>query len=125
MGDVMPGISDPTNYSLPQMPLHPHFFRRVRNAAMPGFFKSVSNPYKCNVDNLSILGHSGQPVEDLLRCTRIRVPLEALKTTLEASHLAPTAPDTLATKPCFNLDPFIMNPVPHVLFSGGHDQEAH
>lgn len=39
---------------------------------------------------------------------------------LKARHLAPTAPDTLPTQPFEESDPFVMDAVPHLLFSGGH-----
>mmetsp|Transcript_44290 Transcript_44290/g.96246 ORF Transcript_44290/g.96246 Transcript_44290/m.96246 type:complete len:552 (-) Transcript_44290:170-1825(-) len=120
--DVMPGRTDPANYTLPQEPLHPFLFRRSRSC---NGFRSVKNPYDAMVDSLHILGHSGQPVEDIMRCSLIERPLEALSLSFEALHLAPTAPDTLATQPFKDADPFIIDTVPHVLFSGGHDREAH
>jgi len=120
--DVIPGSSDPTNFNLPQAPLHPYLFRSVRSCRD---FRSVSNPHECSIDSLRLLGHAGQPVEDLLRCTSIRTPLEALTTTLEALHLAPTAPDTLSTQPFKDVDPFVINTTPHVIFSGGHPRAAH
>jgi len=120
--DVIPGSSDPTNLNLPQAPLHPYLFRSVRSCRD---FRSVSNPHECSIDGLRLLGHAGQPVEDLLRCTSIRTPLEALTTTLEALHLAPTAPDTLSTQPFKGVDPFVINTTPNVIFSGGHPRAAH
>ncbi|CAK9114621.1 DNA polymerase delta subunit 2 (Pol31 polymerase delta subunit) [Durusdinium trenchii] len=60
---------------------------------------------------------------DLLRCAKLE-PLEALEKCLEARHLAPTAPDTLPTQPFEETDPFVIDAVPHVLFSGGHDKFA-
>lgn len=119
---VMPGRGDPTNSSLPQLPLHSRLFRHAR--AHKGF-QCVGNPYSCSIDGASVLGHSGQPVEDLLRCTRLRSPVDALATCLEALHLAPTAPDTLATHPFADEDPLVLGSVPHILFSGGHDQCEH
>eukprot|EP00443_Scrippsiella_acuminata_P021704 CAMPEP_0115348390 /NCGR_PEP_ID=MMETSP0270-20121206/95382_1 /TAXON_ID=71861 /ORGANISM="Scrippsiella trochoidea, Strain CCMP3099" /LENGTH=712 /DNA_ID=CAMNT_0002770363 /DNA_START=88 /DNA_END=2228 /DNA_ORIENTATION=- len=119
---VMPGKADPTNFSLPQAPLHPHLFRRARACPLKGSMRCVSNPYSEVVDSfgVSLLGHSGQPVQDILRCTRGTTPLGALRMCLEALHLAPTAPDTLAAPPFEGEDPFVIKDVPHVLFSGGH-----
>lgn len=122
--DVMPGRDDPSNGALPQMPLHPLLFRKVRELPR-GRFRSVSNPFECEVDGLRVLGHSGQPVEDMLRCTQLRTPLEALSTTFEAAHLAPTAPDTLSTQPFTGTDPFVIDAAPHVLLSGGHRHAEH
>lgn len=122
---LMPGQADPTNYSLPQMPLHPDLFRKARNCG--GSFRCVTNPYCGQVENttFNILGHSGQPVFDILRCTRGTTPIGALRLCLEAMHLAPTAPDTLATPPFQDEDPFLIDEVPHVLFSGGHERAEH
>jgi DNA polymerase delta subunit 2 len=117
--DVLPGHKDPSNLSLPQMPLHPFFFRSAQKSSQ---FKSVSNPYQCSVDGLQVLGHSGQPVRDLMRCTSITKPLEALTTCLDGSLLAPTAPDTLITQSFDKADPFVIDTMPQVLFSGGHSQ---
>mmetsp|Transcript_44631 Transcript_44631/g.142246 ORF Transcript_44631/g.142246 Transcript_44631/m.142246 type:complete len:307 (-) Transcript_44631:340-1260(-) len=120
--EVMPGRGDPTSLSLPQLPLHPHLFKQVRECRN---FRSVTNPYECQLDGVNVLGHSGQPVEDLLRCTQLGSPLEALATCLGVSHLAPTAPDTLETQPFTVGDPFVMGEVPHVLFSGCHERAEH
>jgi DNA polymerase delta subunit 2 len=117
--EVLPGRKDPTNLSMPQMPLHPYLFRTAKKSTN---FKSVSNPYQCNVGELRLMGHSGQPTQDLLRCTSMKSPLEALATSLDACLLAPTAPDTLGTQPFSEDDPFIIEKVPQILFSGGHDQ---
>lgn len=120
--DLLPGHHDPTNLSLPQMPLHPYFFKEARKYQD---FRSVTNPYECSLGGLRVLGHAGQPVEDLLRCSRLRSPLEALTLSMKASNLAPTAPDTLPAPPCTEADPFVIETMPHVLFSGGHESAAH
>jgi len=117
--DVLPGHKDPSNLSLPQMPLHPYFFRSARKCSQ---FKSVSNPYQCSVGDLEILGHAGQPIRDLMRCTSIATPMQALTTCLDARLLGPTAPDTLVTQPFEKGDPFIIDKTPQVFFSGGHSE---
>eukprot|EP00930_Biecheleria_cincta_P099390 TRINITY_DN91015_c0_g1_i1.p1 TRINITY_DN91015_c0_g1~~TRINITY_DN91015_c0_g1_i1.p1 ORF type:complete len:673 (+),score=125.28 TRINITY_DN91015_c0_g1_i1:131-2149(+) len=123
--DVMPGRSDPSNLSLPQMPLCKHLFPRLGACDAITF---VSNPVEFSVDGMQFLGHSGQPVEDILRCLHLprskEVALEALGTCLEGLHLAPTAPDTLETRPFCTMDPFVIDKVPHVLFSGSHSEAA-
>lgn len=120
--EVMPGREDPTNPSLPQMPLHPQLFRRVR--ASRGALRFVTNPFGRDLEGTSLLGHAGQPVHDLARCTDIATPLDSLALCLQARHLAPTAPDTLAAQPFDDVDPFVIATRPHVLFSGGHSHEA-
>lgn len=117
--EVLPGHKDPSNLSLPQMPLHPFFFK---TAAKCEKFKAVSNPHRCTLGDLEMQGHSGQPIRDLMRCTSISSPMEALKTCLDASLIAPTAPDTLATQSFKEADPFIMEKNPKVFFSGGHSK---
>eukprot|EP00971_Amphidinium_carterae_P293125 5819719-Amphidinium_carterae.1 len=123
----MPGRSEPTNLSMPQMPLLQHFFQRSKGLEN---FKSHCNPYEQNVllDNgnlVHILGHSGQPVDDILRCTRGMSPLQVLLMCLEARHLAPSAPDTLVSQPFEDMDRFVLDKVPDIFFSGGHDQEEY
>jgi len=120
--DLMPGRGEPTSVSLPQLPLHPHLFQHVRDCKD---FRSFGNPYDSQVQGVSVLGHSGQPVEDILRCTGLQSPVHALATCLEASHLAPTTPDTVPTQPFVGMDPFVMEDRPHVLFSGCHDRPEH
>mmetsp|Transcript_1377 Transcript_1377/g.3855 ORF Transcript_1377/g.3855 Transcript_1377/m.3855 type:complete len:394 (-) Transcript_1377:157-1338(-) len=122
--EVMPGYGDPSNLSLPQMPLHPHLFRQSRQLGSAAF-RSVSNPLECELDGVRFLGHSGQPVMDLLRGTRLGAPMSALQLSLEALHLAPTAPDSIPSQPFVDGDPFVIDKIPHVLFSGGHDKAEH
>ena len=43
---------------------------------------------------------------------------------LRWGHLAPTAPDTLATYPFSDQDPFILDAAPHVLFAGNQPEFA-
>ena len=81
----------------------------------------------------SILGTSGQPLEDM--CKYLPEPefshpetdivggtqslrLQLAIATLEARHLAPTAPDTLYCYPYFSSDPFVLAATPHMYFSG-------
>lgn len=97
---------------------------------------------------MRVLGHSGQPVEDVLRysssCYGLPGPglpladigscapasgaapseLDALVNTLLWRHLAPTAPDTLTCYPFYDEDPFVLGggeerAPPRLAFSGG------
>ena len=125
---LMPGRGDPTGACLPQAPLLPHLFGKLRVCCD---FQSVGNPYKATFGSLRLLGHAGQPVDDILRCSSVCDPLAALALALDAHHLAPTAPDTLAARslPLDGKDPFVLGAAdfetPHVLFSGGHGQAGH
>jgi DNA polymerase delta subunit 2 len=116
--DLMPGEHDPTNLSLPQKPFLPHLFSAARSQSHLRF---VGNPFEADLDGFLVLGHAGQPVRDILRCTNNGNPLSALLMSFESLHLAPTAPETLAVPPLTISDPFIIQSAPHVLFSGGHE----
>lgn len=122
--DVMPGCDDPTNLSLPQMGLHPFLLPRARACRDFGL---VTNPHEWSLEGLRVLGHAGQPVDDLLRCTRLGTPLAALEATWTAQHLAPTAPDTLPSPPFTDADPFIIEAAssPDIFFSAGHEKAEH
>jgi DNA polymerase delta subunit 2 len=120
--DLMPSRQDPTNLSIPQRPINSGLFKRTRQMKD---FQCVSNPYETNIEGLRLLGHGGDPVKDVLRCTQIATPIEALETCLDARHLAPTAPDTLEAAPVESIDPFVIDEVPHVMFSGGHPKPEH
>lgn len=119
--DVMPGPYDPANFMLPQQPFHSCMFP---TASKHETFQSVSNPYACSVDDALIVGTAGQNVKDLIRCTAIDKPLEALRFTLQWGHMAPTAPDTLACYPYIDSDPFIMKECPHIYFAGNCNEFA-
>lgn len=139
----MPGKSDPSNVSLPQQPLNSCLFP---HGSRFNSLHLVPNPYSFSVDGVSIMGHSGQPIEDIVRQTNsINKAIQstescsneghhyaavdavnALRKTLIWGHLAPTAPDTLACHPYTDDDPFIVDTdhVPRILFSGCHKDFA-
>lgn len=116
--DVMPGENDPTNHILPQQHIHRCMFPES------GPFKSlhlVTNPYEFEINGLKIIGTSGQPVTDVARYSDITDPLEILENCLVWNHIAPTAPDTLGCYPYYDMDPFIIEDCPHVLFAGNQE----
>ncbi|XP_071779754.1 DNA polymerase delta subunit 2 [Centroberyx gerrardi] len=113
--DVMPGQYDPTNYILPQQPLHRCMF--PLSSVYPTL-QLASNPYQANIDGVRFLGTSGQNVCDIQKYSSMDSHLEILENTLRLRHLAPTAPDTLGCYPFYQKDPFIMEECPHVYFSG-------
>ncbi|XP_019716734.1 DNA polymerase delta subunit 2 isoform X2 [Hippocampus comes] len=113
--DVMPGQYDPTNYTLPQQPLHRCMF--PLSSVYPTL-QLASNPYQATVDGVKFLGTSGQNVSDIVRYSSMNSHLEILEETLRLRHLAPTAPDTLGCYPFYMKDPFILEECPHVYFSG-------
>uniref|UniRef100_A0A669DFX7 DNA polymerase delta subunit 2 n=1 Tax=Oreochromis niloticus TaxID=8128 RepID=A0A669DFX7_ORENI len=119
--DVMPGQYDPTNYTLPQQPLHRCMF--PLSSVYPTL-QLASNPYHASIDGVRFLGTSGQNVCDIQRYSSRDSHLEILEETLRLRHLAPTAPDTLGCYPFYQKDPFILEECPHVYFSGNCMQFA-
>ncbi|XP_072259009.1 DNA polymerase delta subunit 2 [Pyxicephalus adspersus] len=113
--DVMPGAFDPTNYVLPQQPLHRCMFPQ---AASYSTLQLVTNPYEADIDGVRFLGSSGQNISDIFKYSSMEDHLEILDWTLEVGHLCPTAPDTLGCYPFYKSDPFILQTCPHVYFCG-------
>eukprot|EP00889_Picochlorum_renovo_P004737 jgi/Picre1/31767/NNA_007117.t1 len=61
----------------------------------------------------------GQNVDDVMRYSTYESPTDILQNMLSWRHIIPTAPDSLATYPYSDDDPFILEETPHVLFAGG------
>eukprot|EP00903_Cladosiphon_okamuranus_P014688 g13614.t1 len=127
--DVMPGESDPANYTLPQQPLHQCL---LRNASRFGSLKRVTNPHEAKIGDRLFLGSSGQPLKDMDRYTTADTSEDAqkpaclrrLEETLKWRHMAPTAPETLGCYPFVTEDPFIIEECPDVYFAGNQPQFA-
>lgn len=72
----------------------------------------------------TILVHSGQPLDDMLRylpsppATRLSIA----EATLRWRHIAPTAPDTLWCHPYFTTDPFILTETPDLYIVGNQPE---
>ncbi|NXU75885.1 DPOD2 polymerase, partial [Oreotrochilus melanogaster] len=113
--DVMPGEFDPTNYTLPQQPLHRCM---LPLATAYSTLHLVTNPYQADVDGVRFLGTSGQNISDIFKYSSMDDYLEILEWTLLAGHLCPTAPDTLGCYPFYKSDPFILTECPHIYFCG-------
>uniref|UniRef100_A0A8C3QRZ7 DNA polymerase delta subunit 2 n=1 Tax=Cyanoderma ruficeps TaxID=181631 RepID=A0A8C3QRZ7_9PASS len=113
--DVMPGEFDPTNYTLPQQPLHRCM---LPLASAYSTLRLVTNPYQANLDGVRFLGTSGQNISDIFKYSSMDDYLEILEWTLQAGHISPTAPDTLGCYPFYKSDPFILTECPHVYFCG-------
>ncbi|RHZ50145.1 DNA-directed DNA polymerase delta subunit POL31, partial [Aspergillus thermomutatus] len=138
---LMPGESDPANFALPQQGIHRAMFPRARaycapppsgeEAAEPGWFDSVTNPWEGDVEGWRLWGSSGQNVDDVLRYLDFadKDALEAGDGDIEARMRimeamlrwrcgVPTAPDTLWSYPFQTNDPFVMQSCPHIFFAG-------
>ncbi|NWR81956.1 DPOD2 polymerase, partial [Centropus unirufus] len=141
--DVMPGEFDPTNFTLPQQPLH-HCMLPL--ASTYSTLHLVTNPYQADIDGVRFLGTSGQNISDIFKYSSMDDYLEILEWTLLAGHISPTAPDTLGKAklggleagghlpsqggsyrfpfsfpgcyPFYKSDPFILTECPHVYFCG-------
>jgi DNA polymerase delta subunit 2 len=117
--DVMTGARDPSNYCLPQEPLHSGLFPNARRYAN---LTVHTNPYKFKMGQVVFLGTSGQNVTDFLQYSSIEDPLESLEVIANSRHLAPTAPDTLACYPFTTVDPLMVDDeagsVARIIFAG-------
>lgn len=137
--DIMPGDSDPSNYTMPQQSFHRCLFPQ---SARFTSFRAVTNPYEAQVGGVQFYGHAGQPVRSMLQCMLPKAThadgeengdsqeaghssedaLDCLEQCLRWRHSALTAPDLLACFPMANEDPFIMESCPHVLFAGNQSE---
>ncbi|WVZ07527.1 hypothetical protein V8G54_020873 [Vigna mungo] len=117
--DIMPGPSDPANFSLPQQSLHGCLFP---GSSTYNTFRSCTNPHCFELDNVRFLGTSGQNVDDLDKYSDAKDKLEFMERTLRWRHLAPTAPNTLGCFPFTERDPFFIESCPHVYFVGNQDK---
>ncbi|XP_072962400.1 DNA polymerase delta small subunit [Typha angustifolia] len=117
--DIMPGSSDPANFSLPQQPLHRCLFS---GASTYNTFVSCTNPHQFELDDVQFLGTSGQNIDDLYKYSDAKDKLEFMERTLRWRHLAPTAPNTLGCYPYTDKDPFLIESCPHVYFVGNQDK---
>ena len=114
--DIMPGVADPTNYSLPQQPFHRCLLPQTTSLSS---LTRCTNPHAFEIDNVQFLGTSGQNVDDVSRYSTFESPTEILAQMLQWRHIIPTAPDSLAAYPYSDEDPFILDQTPHVFFAGG------
>ncbi|GAU93304.1 hypothetical protein RvY_05268 [Ramazzottius varieornatus] len=119
---VMPGANDPGNYMLPQRALHYCMFPMSNKSSG---LHLVTNPFEADFNGIRILGTSGQNISDIYRNSRIEDPLVMMGKTVQWTHLAPTAPDTLACVPFLDRDPFILDDTPHVYFAGNQASAGH
>ena len=119
--DIMPGVADPTNYSLPQQPLHRCLL--PQSAALSTLTR-CTNPHAFEVDGVHFLGTSGQNVDDVMMYSTYESPADILEQMLLWRHIIPTAPDSLATYPFVDEDPFILEKTPDVLFAGGCGEQV-
>ena len=114
--DLMAGERDPGNHCLPQQPLLKPFFPRTGRHL--NSFNTVCNPHAFEVDGVTMLGSSGQNLDDMYKFVESESRLDLMAKMLNARHIAPTAPDTLGCYPFFERDPFILEELPRLFFCG-------
>ncbi|KAF9907612.1 hypothetical protein BX616_000372 [Lobosporangium transversale] len=119
--DIMPGESDPSSVTIPQQPIHHALLPSARRYST---FHNVTNPYWSSIDDITLLGTSGQTIDDIYKYAKSENRLEMAVKTLQWGHMAPTAPDTLWCYPFKDKDPFIMKQRPHIYFIGNQDKFA-
>jgi DNA polymerase delta subunit 2 len=113
--DVLPGESDPSNFTLPQQSIHPCIFP---SASTFSNFRSLTNPAFISTEGIQLLGISGQNINDLLRYTMGKSSVELLEDCMRYRNIAPTAPDTLPCYPFQTNDPFVLQNTPNIVFVG-------
>jgi len=113
--DIMPGETDVTSSMIPQQPFHPC---TLPKSSVLTSVRCITNPYLAQFDNLLVLGTSGQNIKSIGHFSQLEDPLEIMEMTLQWRHLAPTAPDTMFSYPYPDQDPFIIEKMPHIYFSG-------
>jgi hypothetical protein len=119
---LMPGETDPANFSLPQQEIHRAMLPRARaycsdarsgdQEAEPGWLDSVTNPWEGDIEGWRLWGSSGQNVDDVLRYMDLTdredglagiddagmdgdARLRVMEAMLRWRCTVPTAPDTL------------------------------
>jgi DNA polymerase delta subunit 2 len=119
---LMPGESDPANFSLPQQGIHRAMLPRAKvycsdgqpgdRSVEPGWFDNVTNPWEGYVDGWRLWGCSGQNVDDVLRYLDFsdedgnpgtendgETSVQVMEAMLRWRCAVPTAPDTLCKVP--------------------------
>ena len=89
---LMPGQTDPTSISMPQQPIH---FALLPQSARFSSLHRKTNPAWIGALGKKFLGTSGQNIDDIFKYLESEDRLGMACSTLEWSHMAPTAPDTL------------------------------
>ncbi len=90
----MPGPGDPTNCSLPQLPLKRGLLPASGNSPS---LHLLSNPARCVLEGIDILLDSGHILEDACRYCVGTDRAAVADLLLQMRHIAPSAPDTLCT----------------------------
>ncbi|KAJ3415995.1 DNA polymerase delta subunit 2 [Chytridiales sp. JEL 0842] len=117
--DIMPGDNDPTNYALPQQPLHAGLLPKSSQYSTCSF---VTNPYQFEMSSVRCLATSGQPTDDIYHYVDCEDKLKIAEKTLQWSHIAPTCPDTLWCYPYQDADPYVLDEKPNLYIIGNQEK---
>ena len=124
---LLPGPSDPANFTLPQQPIHACI---TPSAAAYSTFAGCSNPAQLFVHTagqphsqlhdgrIELLCSAGQNVTDALSSVGEQSSVDVMAHFLRWRHICPTAPDTLPCYPYQTADPFVLTATPHVMAAG-------
>lgn len=148
--DLMPGDSDPAESIFPQQPISANLlqnskqflstYSNISDSENESYnCRSITNPSWIQIDDIRILGTSGQNINDLCKYLVPNFKLEngeyhansteqlkefdelpqnVLEATLLWQNIVPNCPDTLWTYPFQKNDPFTLDETPHVYFAG-------
>ncbi|WFC97175.1 DNA polymerase delta small subunit Cdc1 [Malassezia brasiliensis] len=123
---MLPGANDPSSATLPQQPLLGGLLPRA--SAWPSLHR-VTNPAWFALHGRTFLATAGQNVDDLVKyavedSSDTPPALAMALATLDWSHVAPTAPDTLWSYPFQRSDPFVLRAAPDVYVVGNQERYA-
>ncbi|KAI6653642.1 DNA polymerase delta subunit 2 [Oopsacas minuta] len=118
---LMPGTNEPGNITLPQQPLYePMFPKSISYSTL----NMVTNPNSMSIDGRTLLGTSGQNIDNIYKFCTTEDRMAILESTLKWGHMAPTAPETLSCYPYdhSHLEPFIIQQLPNIYFAGNQPE---
>ncbi|GMF51394.1 hypothetical protein B5S33_g1409 [[Candida] boidinii] len=140
---IMPGENDPSEIGLPQQEFHKSFFPQCKQyssqSPQSSHFQLVTNPTWLEMDNVRMLGTSGENINDVFKylipniesgeiefedscCCKNEIIYQSRMKMYETSilwqNIVPTSPDTLWCYPFESEDPFTLTETPHVYFIG-------
>jgi DNA polymerase delta subunit 2 len=102
---LIPGSTDPANFSLPQQPIHSAMFPQARSYGVippaagekkqPGWLDTVTNPWDGEIEGWKVFGTGGQNVDDVFKYVESEDRLRMMEAMCRWRCCAPTAPDTL------------------------------
>uniref|UniRef100_A0A6B2FXP9 DNA polymerase delta subunit 2 (Trinotate prediction) n=1 Tax=Myxobolus squamalis TaxID=59785 RepID=A0A6B2FXP9_MYXSQ len=113
---IMPGAYDPSTYFFPQQPLNECFFP---NTIQTNNCFLVTNPVECLIRGFKILGTSGENIKSISRYSSLKHPLEIAEFFLNSNLIFPNSPENYGCFQFSGKDPFMINSLPRIFFSGG------